>query len=118
VKLAEAPIAAVPNETRLVSRGASPSGLGIEVADLTGTFARRYGIAESGGVVVTDVAPYGAADRKGIAEGHRILSIDRQPAGSARDVRSLLRRASPGDIVSLLVQSPDGRTSIVNVRIP
>jgi serine protease Do len=118
ISLAEAPITAVPTETRLVSRRAMPSGLGIELADLTSAVARRYGIAETGGVVVTQVAPYGAADRKGVVEGLRVLSVDRAPTGSARNVRSALRRAQSGQVVSLLLQTPDGRTSIVNIRVP
>ena len=48
----------------------------------------------------------------------RILTINRQPARSAREVRSILRRRSSGEVVSLLVQTPDGRTSIVNLRVP
>jgi len=118
VRLAQAPITTPPAETRLVARTTKAADAGIEVSDVTSAVARRYGIGETGGVVVTGVDPFGPADRKGLAEGHRILTINRQPARSAREVRSILRRLSSGEVVSLLVQTPDGRTSIVNLRVP
>jgi serine protease Do len=118
VRLAEAQLAEPPDESRLVARRSAPFGLGLEVADLTGPVARRYGFAEGGGVVVTGIAPASAADRKRIGDGHRILAINREAARSAREVRSILRRAASASVVSLLMETPDGRTYIVNIRVP
>jgi serine protease Do len=117
VLLGEAPLTG-PATAAELERSRQPAGVGLDVADLTGPSARRYGFGEAKGVVVTAIAPFSAADRVRIGEGHRIVSIDRQPARSAREVRSILRRASPGSVVSLLMETPDGRTYIVNVRVP
>jgi hypothetical protein len=37
---------------------------------------------------------------------------------SVTEARSLLRQARSGQIVSLLMEYPDGRTYIANVRMP
>ena len=118
VTLAEAPLAEPATLAAARGREDTSAGVGLDVADLTGPAARRYGFGEAEGVVITAIAPFSAADRVRIGEGHRIVSIDRQPARSAREVRSILRRAASGSIVSLLMETPDGRTYIVNVRVP
>ena len=118
VRLAEAPLAGPAAVADAGARGKQPAGVGLDVADLTGPAARRYGFGKAQGVVITAVTPFSAADRVRIGEGHRIVSIDRRPANSAREVRSMLRRAAPGSVVSLLMETPDGRTYIVNMRVP
>jgi serine protease Do len=119
VQLAQAPlIETAAGDRTLNGRRENRAGVGIEVADLTPALARRFGFDRAGGVVVNTVVPYSAADRKRVADGHRIISIDRTSVSSAREARSLLRRARPGAVVSLLLQTPEGRTYIANVRVP
>jgi serine protease Do len=98
---------------------ARPSaGLGLELEELTSTLARQLGFAQSGGVLVAGVAPASPAARKNVGRDHRIVSIDRRPVTSLSEARALLRQAKSGAVVSLLMEYPDGRTYIANVRMP
>jgi len=117
VRLREAPITQPVARTERPDTEA-PRGLGLEVTDLDGRTAARLGYAEGGGAVVSRVTPFSAADRKRVLEGERIAEINGQPVASAREARGILRRLGSGQIVSLLLQSSDGRTYIANIRVP
>jgi serine protease Do len=116
VRLTESPDAARP----VAGRGtAAPQPvLGLELGDLTPLLARQLGYASPGGVIVAAVAPASAADRKNVLANHRILSINRQEIATVAQARALVAAARPGQILSLLLEYPDGRTYIANVRVP
>jgi serine protease Do len=118
IKLIEADVP----EVRLASRGsARPTGagrLGIQVGDLTPGLAEELGFESAGGAVVTAVADYGAAHRKNVRAGTRILEINRRPIANARDAQAELRALRSGQIVSLVLQDVDGGIYISNVRVP
>ena len=115
VRLAEGPrIEGARNAAAL----APPRGLGIEVTELDPETALRLGYERSGGAVIERVVPGSAADRKGLGEWHRIRAIDRKPVPTARDARRLLREASSGSVLSLLLENAEGLTYIINVRVP
>jgi serine protease Do len=114
VRLTEAP--ATPRTQP--APAASPIGLGLEVEELTPELAVQLGFSRAGGALVSRVAPASAADRKDVRPRHRILSIDRQPVETAGHARALFKAARPGEILSLVLEYPDGRTYIANVRIP
>jgi serine protease Do len=117
VRLAESPEAARAAQRRNpVTTG--PAGLGLEIEELTPLRARQLGYARPGGAVIARVVPAGAADRKNVMETHRILSINRTPVNGAAHAQALLRAAAPGDILSLLIEYPEGRTYIANIRVP
>jgi serine protease Do len=97
---------------------AAPKDLGLELEELTPLLARQLGYARAGGALISSVAPASAADRKRVLELHRVVSINRQAVDSVAQAQSLLRAARAGEIVSLLLESPDGRTYIFNVRVP
>jgi serine protease Do len=113
--------AAIP-ETAPSNRGAPrPNGagrLGIQVGELTPDVARELGFETPGGAVITAVADYGAAQRKSVTAGSKILEINRDPIETAREAQSKLRALRSKQIVSLTLQVPDGRTYIANVRVP
>ncbi|HEX6938787.1 MAG TPA: trypsin-like peptidase domain-containing protein [Longimicrobiales bacterium] len=94
-----------------------PEQLGLEIGELTPALAREIGYAEPGGAVITGVLPTSPAAVLRIG-GLRIVEIDRQPIETAREAQALLRRARSGDVVSLLLQRPDGRMRFANVRVP
>ena len=94
------------------------TGLGLELEELTPAIARQLGFASAGGVLVSSVSPASAAARKNVGRDHRVVSIDRRPVTSVSEARSLLRQARSGQVVSLLMEYPDGRTYIANVRMP
>jgi serine protease Do len=121
VVLSQAPV--VENLTTAAAPERAPSareteGLGVEVGELDAATARELGYVRAGGAVVDRVTPFGAADRKGIASGDRIVTIGRMPVRSAREARALLRAAGRGQVISMLLETPGGRTYIANVRVP
>jgi serine protease Do len=117
VRLAEARIRA-----RAASRTtASPppvQDLGLKLEDLDRRTARRMGFGRDSGVIVADVEPLSPADRKQVRPGLRLVSVDAKPVASANQALALIRAASAGSVVSLFLESPDGRTIIANVRRP
>jgi serine protease Do len=116
VRLGAAPATARAASSRSVAPAIA--GIGIEVEDLTAEAARRLGFGAAGGAFISRVAPASPADRKSIAEQHRLVAINHQPVRSAEQARAALRAAAPGTVVTLLVEYPDGRTYIGNVRVP
>jgi serine protease Do len=69
------------------------SGLGLEVASLSGRVNARLGLPESlRGVVVTNVETFSAAARAGLKAGDIIVEADRAEVGSVDDLRGALTR--------------------------
>jgi len=93
-------------------------GMGFELAELDAASARELGYARAGGAVIDRVTPFSAADRKGISSGDRIVAIGRTSVRSAREARALLRAVGRGQVLSLLLETPGGRTYIANIRVP
>lgn len=118
IHLIEAPIPPAAAPARTNGRSTGAGRLGVQVADLTSALARQYGFESAGGAVITAVAEYGAADRKAIQEGMRIVEINRKPIHNARDAQEQLRTLRSGHIVSLVVEEAGGATIIANVRVP
>jgi serine protease Do len=118
VRLMEAPSAGRPLATSAPAASPAPPGLGLELEELTAERAQRLGFARPGGALVSSVAPASAADRKSILPEHRILAVNRQAVASAAEARAALRAVKPGEVASLLLEFPDGRTYIANVRVP
>jgi len=97
---------------------ASTARLGVRVAPLTAESAQQLGFQRPGGVVITRVDPYGAAGRRGIREGVRVVSVDGQAIGSVADFQRILAAKRPQEIVSLVLEFPSGQRAIQNVRLP
>ncbi|HEX2204248.1 MAG TPA: trypsin-like peptidase domain-containing protein [Longimicrobium sp.] len=97
---------------------ASTSKLGVAVSPLTAQLARQLGYDAAGGIVITDVEPFGPAARNGIQEGTRILAVDGQEVGDVAAFRRAMERKRPGEVVSLHLQFRGGQRSIANVRLP
>jgi serine protease Do len=117
VRLVESAGAARPAPARTTAAPAA-QGIGLDVEELTPARARQLGFTSPGGAVVTRVVPASVADRKNVFTDHRIAAIDRRAIRSAAEARALLRAARPGQVLSLLLEYPDGRTYIANVRVP
>lgn len=118
VTLAEAPAPESPAAPRAEAPPASAEKLGVSVSPATPEVTRRYGLTGKEGLVVTAVAPYSVAQRAGIAEGTRILSVDGQAVREPADLRRALDRKRPSQVVSLSLGFRNGGRGIVNVRLP
>lgn len=71
---------------------------GIEVQDLTPNLARKYGLSEEEGVIVTDVKPNSPADDADINPGDVILEINKTPVKNIADYNKLTA-AAKGDVL-------------------
>jgi serine protease Do len=118
IRLMEAEIPHDDAAERSTPRPNGAGRLGIQVGDLTPEIAQQLGFADAGGAVITAVANYGAAHRKAVETGSRILEINREPIESAREAQAALRSLRSHQVVSLTLQLPDGRVYIANVRVP
>jgi serine protease Do len=93
-----------------------PSWLGLEVEDVHGDIARRYGLEEEKGVVVTHVEVGSPADDGGIATGDIILKINLQDIDGIEDYRRIMHSLeSQKKAISFHVKR-NGRASFVAVK--
>lgn len=95
-----------------------PTGLGIEVVDLTPALAREREFTRSGGVLIASVDPAGPARRKNVVPNVLVRSINRQPVSIAADAERILRALPSGGVASFLLEDATGSTFIRNVRVP
>ena len=93
-------VAAVERETE---------GLGMQVEALAPDAAERLGLPFSQGLIVSDVASGGPADRAGLRRGDVILEVERRPVMDVAGLRRALAAAPTGRAVLLYVhRSGDG----------
>jgi serine protease Do len=90
--------------------------LGMEVQNMTSELARSLGYEDASGVIVSSLEPLGPAARRGVARGLKVLEVNGTEVESTGDIDRALLSVEQGTVVSLLLQSPDGRTRIANVR--
>lgn len=108
VRLAEAeapPVAAAPAPST-DSGGAGRLGV-------------RVGPADGAGVLIEEVQRTGALGRLqvNILQGTRIVAVDRQPVRDVAHFERLIRAKPAGSVASLLLESPAGDQTLVNVRM-
>ncbi len=115
VELGEAPVGTAAESPRATSPSAEKR-MGIEVADLTPELAQRFGL-ESGGVVVVGVEPWMQAAARGVQVGQKVLELDHESIGSAREFRSRLAHIEDGQAVSLKLADAAGNHRIVSLRV-
>ncbi|WP_201351964.1 PDZ domain-containing protein [Hydrogenimonas urashimensis] len=63
------------------------------------TFLERFGLRFAKGLVITEIDPEGAAYRRGLRRGDRLLAIDGERVGDEEDVRKILTRYAAGKSV-------------------
>ena len=102
--------------------GAAPGGagarLGFEVAPLTPQLAEQLGLrGRDGGVVVTNVDPYGAAAAAGLRQGQLVLRINDRAVKDPSDVARIAEQLRLGQVASVRVRDPAIGETIVNFRV-
>ena len=93
-------------EPQVAAADPEPEGFGLQIEALAPDTAERLGLSFSQGLLVTDVAGGGPADRAGLRRGDVILEVDRQRVHDA----PALQRA--------LAAVPAGRSVLVRVHRP
>jgi serine protease Do len=117
VRLDEAPINQLASTTTRRPQLADER-LGIRVEELDTSTAREIGFADSGGVVITDVQRGSAAYQRGIVPGLRVLQIDGRDVSDPENVRKSLDAVLAGQVIGFVLEGPQGKRRIVNVRMP
>lgn len=102
-------------------RGGNHSGfksdeLGVEVSELTKDNAEQLGFKDYQGVVITEVAPDGAAARAGLSEGMLIMKVGTHAVKSLDDFKAAVKDVSLDKGVLLLVRTDSGNRFLVLKR--
>ena len=111
-------IGEMPGEERVVAAAPTVEGWGLTVGTLTPELAARYELTGTEGVVVTDVARAGPAERAGIRQGDAILQVNREPVRSVQGFRQTLQKIKPGEMVPVYLQRGGGRNEYVVLKRP
>jgi len=119
VRLVEAPI----NGPRAVAEAPTVHAeqrLGIQVQPLDAQLAQQLGYAAPGGVVLREVTPGSAAQRRNVGafRGNKLIRVNDEVIQTPEDVGEALDDVAPGEIVSLHFQDPEGSQRVVNLRMP
>jgi Do/DeqQ family serine protease len=93
-------------ETTTAELEAAPDGFSLQIEPLAPDTADRLGLAFSHGVLVTDVAGGGPADRAGLKRGDVILEVDRKPVHGAADLQKALGTVPAGRSVLIWAHRP------------
>lgn len=87
--------------------------LGLELSNLTPDVAKRLGVADAKGVVITQVEQGSLAQLAGLDTGMVILEVNRKAVKSVEDFRAAVSKESLAKGVLLLVRSERGTRYVV-----
>jgi serine protease Do len=104
VKVVEMP----GEETVVAGVDGGPEGFGLQMEPLAPDAAERLGVPFSEGLLVTDVAGGGPAERAGLRRGDVILEVGRQPVRDPAALQRALAAVPAGRSVLLWVHRPGG----------
>jgi S1-C subfamily serine protease len=90
-----------------VRRGA----IGVIPETITPRLGAALGLDRDSGVILSDVAPHGAAEAAGIEPGDVVLSIDGKPMRETRDLALAVFQRAPGEELTLEIQRGKARMS-------
>jgi serine protease Do len=110
-KPSEAQLAAADAGKGDVAKPVEIAGLGMKIAPVSQDLKDKYQLSgEQKGVVITDVAPGGAAADKGLKPGDVIMEVQQNEVGSPADVQKRVDAARKADrkFVLMLIQRQDG----------
>jgi serine protease Do len=91
------------------------SKLGIDIQQLNPALARKFGIKDDKGVVITGVEPDSPGEAAGLQPGDLILEIDRTKVATVNQARRALEKTRPDEPTVVLVKR-NGETRYVVIR--
>ena len=97
------------DEAYALSGAKSRTDIGMEVNELTRELARKYGISETKGVLVTYVENDSPAERAGIREGDIIIEVNREAVKNLDEYYKATKQAKKGDKILFWIKR--GRSS-------
>lgn len=86
--------------------------LGVSYRDVEPELARQFQLPVTRGVIVQEVGRQTPAADAGIRAGDIIVEMDGQEIEGGGDLRRTLRAHDPGDVITIVVVRPDGRTTL------
>jgi len=87
-------IAEMPGQMAAPSTAPAVGDWGLTVSDITPDLAQRFGLKDTTGVVVMEVAPDGPAGAAGLRPGDVITEADRQPVHNVTQYNQAMARAT------------------------
>jgi serine protease Do len=103
-KTIKAKIGEYPEEEKGTLAREKENKLGFTVEEITPQIARRLGLRNTKGVVITQVIPGSGADYAGLRRGDVIEEINRRPVNDIRDYQKIMSNIKPGESVLLLIK--------------
>lgn len=91
--------------------------VGITVEEIRKDTADRLGIRDVKGLVITEIKAGSAAEEAGIQPGSVIIEINGQHPETVSAFSSVISTLKKGDVVRLLLKSPNGRVYYVPVKV-
>jgi serine protease Do len=92
------------------------SQLGVTVQNVSPDMAANLGLKQTGGVIVSSVAPGSAAERAGLKQGDVIESLNGQKVTDFNTLRNRVADAGPGATAELVIVR-DGAEKHVSVKL-
>ncbi len=77
--------------------------IGVQIKDVDELFAKKFGLDEVTGVLVSDVLPGKAADKAGLKQGDVILKVDDKEVATTSELQSTIVFYRAGDEVTLTI---------------
>lgn len=96
-----------------VSRGY----IGVSLQPLDLDLAQAFGIENTQGALVSDVAKDSPALKAGLKPGDLIVKYNNQPVASIANLRNAIALMSPGSMLNLTVRRQDQSTKVIAVQI-
>jgi len=90
------------------------AGFGLDVENVTPQLARKLGMSDKGGVVITQVEPGGSADEAGLRQHDVILEVDREPVNDVNTYQQALKKQGGNSVLLLIERS--GSTIFVPLK--
>jgi serine protease Do len=94
----------------------SPSSLGLYVQELTPDTARRYGLSDTSGIIVTRVDGNSAASEAGFRTGDIILEVDQEEIENIRHFNQKIQGYKADDTILFLVKRK-GSTFYITLNV-
>ncbi len=116
VRLGEFERTTGPRRAEPAAEDAGHTTLGFRVQPLTPQLAARIGVERGRGVVIGEVARFGAAAARGVRPGMVLLAIDGEPVTTPEDVGRIAGSIEAGEVVSLRVIDPEIGETLINYR--
>lgn len=117
LRLGEADLANEP-EVVATTQGDKVERLGIEVQEITEEIAAQARLDRPGGALITQTVPGGAAARRQLFRGFRILEINDVQINSVEDVSRVLNEVPGGAVVHFVVDAAGVPPRVYNIRMP